>query len=66
MPIRCYGSYKFGMSEARVKPILAEIEKTVRLIANVGNSAAMERVRAELGIKFVFLKNITAQEGEYH
>ncbi|OLY79924.1 hypothetical protein AYI68_g5992 [Smittium mucronatum] len=54
------------MSEARVSPIQAEIDKAIRLVANVGKSAAMERVRAELGIKSVFLKTSTAQERAYH
>ncbi|OLY81483.1 hypothetical protein AYI68_g4408, partial [Smittium mucronatum] len=56
MPIGCYGGEPFGMSEARVKPIQSEIDKAIRLAAKVGKSAAMERVRTELGIKSVFLK----------
>ncbi|OLY80453.1 hypothetical protein AYI68_g1311, partial [Smittium mucronatum] len=35
MPIGCYGGETFGMSEARVKPIQAEIDKAIRLVANV-------------------------------
>ncbi|OLY78738.1 hypothetical protein AYI68_g7206 [Smittium mucronatum] len=66
MPIDCYGGETFGMSEARVKPIQTEIDKAIRLAANVGKSAAIERVRADLGIKSVFLKTSTALEREYH
>ncbi|OLY79203.1 hypothetical protein AYI68_g6737 [Smittium mucronatum] len=43
MPIGCYGGETFCMSEARVKPIHAEIDKAIRLVANIGKSAAMER-----------------------
>ncbi|OLY79951.1 hypothetical protein AYI68_g5962 [Smittium mucronatum] len=66
MHIGCYGVETFGMSETRVKPIQAEIEKAIRLFTNVGKSAAMERVRADLGIKSVFLKTSTARERAYH
>ncbi|OLY81134.1 hypothetical protein AYI68_g4763, partial [Smittium mucronatum] len=66
MPIGCYGGETFGMSEARVKPIQAKIDKVISMVANVGKSAAMERVKAELGIKPVFLKTINAREREYH
>ncbi|OLY77629.1 hypothetical protein AYI68_g8335, partial [Smittium mucronatum] len=66
MPIVCYGGETFGMSEARVKPIQAEIDKAIRLVVNVGKSTAMERVRAELEIKSVFLKTSTARERAYH
>ncbi|OLY84547.1 hypothetical protein AYI68_g1295, partial [Smittium mucronatum] len=65
MPIGCYGGETFGMSEARVKSVQAKIDKAIRLVANVGKSAAMERVRAELGIKSVFLKTSTARERAY-
>ncbi|OLY84315.1 hypothetical protein AYI68_g1523, partial [Smittium mucronatum] len=34
MPIGCYGGETFGMSEARVSPIQAEIDKAIRLVAN--------------------------------
>ncbi|OLY81986.1 hypothetical protein AYI68_g3902 [Smittium mucronatum] len=66
MPTGCYGGETFGMSEARVKSIQVEIEKAIRLVANVGKSAAMERVRADLGIKSVFLKTSTARERAYN
>ncbi|OLY85458.1 hypothetical protein AYI68_g363 [Smittium mucronatum] len=54
------------MSEAKVKPIQAEIYKAIRMFANVGKSAAMERFRAELGIKPVFPKTSTVRERAYH
>ncbi|OLY82881.1 hypothetical protein AYI68_g2983 [Smittium mucronatum] len=66
MPFGCYGGETFGMSEARVKPIQSEIDKAIRLATKVGKSAAMERVRTELGIKSVFLKTSTARERAYH
>ncbi|OLY78096.1 hypothetical protein AYI68_g7863, partial [Smittium mucronatum] len=47
-PIGCYRCDTFGIGEARVSPIQAEIDKAIRLVANVGKSAAMERARAEL------------------
>ncbi|OMJ09749.1 hypothetical protein AYI69_g10527 [Smittium culicis] len=66
MPIGCYGGEIFGMSEARCKPIQSEIDKAIRLVANVGKSAAMERIRDELGISSVFMRTSTARERAYH
>ncbi|OMJ13647.1 RNA-directed DNA polymerase from mobile element jockey [Smittium culicis] len=66
MPIGCYGGETFGMSEARCKPIQSEIDKAIRLVANVGISAAMERIRDELGIASVFIRISTARERAYH
>ncbi|OMJ18813.1 hypothetical protein AYI70_g5128 [Smittium culicis] len=54
MPIGCYGGETFGMSEARCKPIQSEIDKAIRMVSNVGKSAAIERIRDELGITSVF------------
>ncbi|OMJ12179.1 RNA-directed DNA polymerase from mobile element jockey [Smittium culicis] len=66
MPIRYYGGETFGMSEARCKPIQMEIDKAIRMVANVGNSAAMERIRGELDIASVFMRTIKARERAYH
>ncbi|OMJ16319.1 hypothetical protein AYI70_g6680 [Smittium culicis] len=66
MPIGCYDGETFGMSEARCKPIQSEIEKKIRMVANVGKSAAMERIRDELGIRSVFMRTSTARERAYH
>ncbi|OMJ16977.1 RNA-directed DNA polymerase from mobile element jockey, partial [Smittium culicis] len=66
MPIGCYGGETFGMSEARCKPIQSEIDKVIRMVANVGKSAAMERIRDELGITSVFMRTSTARERAYH
>ncbi|OMJ12866.1 RNA-directed DNA polymerase from mobile element jockey [Smittium culicis] len=66
MPIGCYGGETFGMSEARCKPIQSEIDKAIRMVANVGKSAAMERIRDELGITSVFMRTSTARERAYH
>ncbi|OMJ08555.1 hypothetical protein AYI69_g11025 [Smittium culicis] len=66
MPIGCYGGETFGMSEARCKPIQSEIDKAIRMVANVGKSAAMERIRDELGITSVFMRTSTARECAYH
>ncbi|OMJ19396.1 LINE-1 retrotransposable element ORF2 protein [Smittium culicis] len=66
MQIGCYGGETFGMSEARCKPIQSEIDKAIRLVANVGKSAAMERIRDELGISSVFMRTSTARERAYH
>ncbi|OMJ21154.1 LINE-1 retrotransposable element ORF2 protein [Smittium culicis] len=66
MPIGCYGGETFGMSEARCKPIQSEIDKAIRMVANVGKSAAMERIRDELGISSVFMRTSTARERAYH
>ncbi|OMJ08533.1 hypothetical protein AYI70_g11486 [Smittium culicis] len=41
MSIGCYGGETFGMSEARCKPKQSEIDKVIRLAANVGKSAAI-------------------------
>ncbi|OMJ16160.1 RNA-directed DNA polymerase from mobile element jockey, partial [Smittium culicis] len=48
LPIGCYGGEKFGMSEARCHPIQTVIDQATRLVAKVGKSAAMERIREEL------------------
>ncbi|OMJ11865.1 RNA-directed DNA polymerase from mobile element jockey, partial [Smittium culicis] len=45
LPIGCYVGEKFVMSEARCKPTQSEIDKEIRMVANVGKSAAMERIR---------------------
>ncbi|OMJ25546.1 RNA-directed DNA polymerase from mobile element jockey [Smittium culicis] len=66
MPIGCYGGETFGMSIARCKPIQSEIDKVIRMVANVGKSAAMERIRDELGISSVFMRTSTARERAYH
>ncbi|OMJ11382.1 RNA-directed DNA polymerase from mobile element jockey [Smittium culicis] len=66
IPIGCYGGEKFGMSEARCKPIQMEIDKAIRIVANVGKSAAMQRIRDELGISSVFMRTSTARERTYH
>ncbi|OMJ27286.1 hypothetical protein AYI69_g3279, partial [Smittium culicis] len=66
MPIGCYGGETFGMSEARCKPIQSEIDKAIRMVANVGKSAAMERIRDELGISSVFMRTSTARERAFH
>ncbi|OMJ18368.1 RNA-directed DNA polymerase from mobile element jockey, partial [Smittium culicis] len=66
MPVGCYGGETFGMSEARCKPIQSEIDKAIRMVANVGKSAAMERIRDELGISSVFMRTSTTRERAYH
>ncbi|OMJ18464.1 hypothetical protein AYI70_g5342, partial [Smittium culicis] len=66
MPIGCYVGETIGMSEARCKLIQLEIDKAIRLVANVGKSAAMERIRDELGIASVFMRTSTAREHAYH
>ncbi|OMJ14789.1 RNA-directed DNA polymerase from mobile element jockey [Smittium culicis] len=66
MPMGCYGGETFGMSEARCKPIHLKIDKAIRLVVNVGKSAAMERIRDELGISSVFMRTSTARERAYH
>ncbi|OMJ22532.1 hypothetical protein AYI70_g2820 [Smittium culicis] len=66
MPIRCYGGETFGMSEARCKLIQMGIDKAIRMVANVGKSAAMERIRDALGITSVFMRTSTARERAYH
>ncbi|OMJ17741.1 RNA-directed DNA polymerase from mobile element jockey [Smittium culicis] len=66
MPIGCYGGETFGMIEARCKLIQSEIDKAIRMVASVGKSAAMERIRDELGISSVFMSTSTARERAYH
>ncbi|OMJ14595.1 RNA-directed DNA polymerase from mobile element jockey, partial [Smittium culicis] len=66
MPIGCYSGETFGMSEARFKPIQSEIDNAIRMVANFGKSAAMERIRDELGITSVFMRTSTARERAYH
>ncbi|OMJ29131.1 RNA-directed DNA polymerase from mobile element jockey [Smittium culicis] len=66
MPIGFYDGETFGMSEARCKPIQSEIDKAIRMFANLGKSAAMERIRDELGITSVFMRTSTTRERAYH
>ncbi|OMJ16579.1 hypothetical protein AYI70_g6501, partial [Smittium culicis] len=66
MPIGCYGRETFTMSEARCKPIQSEIDKAIRMVANVSKSAVMKRIRDELGISSVFMRTSTARERAYH
>ncbi|OMJ07400.1 LINE-1 retrotransposable element ORF2 protein, partial [Smittium culicis] len=66
MPIGCYGRETFGMSEARCKPIQTEIDKAIQMVASVGKSAAMERIRDELGIASVFMRTSTARKRAYN
>ncbi|OMJ10580.1 hypothetical protein AYI70_g10236 [Smittium culicis] len=66
MSIRCYGGETLGMSEARCMPIQMEIDKAIRMVANVGKTAAMERIRDELCIASVFMRTSTARERAYH
>ncbi|OMJ26741.1 Transposon TX1 uncharacterized [Smittium culicis] len=66
IPIECYREETFGMSEARCKPIQSEINKVIRMVTNVGKSAAMERIWNELGITSVFMRTSTARERAYH
>ncbi|OMJ09265.1 RNA-directed DNA polymerase from mobile element jockey, partial [Smittium culicis] len=62
LPIGCYGGETFRMSEARCHPIQTVIDQATRLVAKVGKSAAMERIREELGITSVFLRTSIARE----
>ncbi|OMJ25639.1 hypothetical protein AYI70_g763, partial [Smittium culicis] len=39
-----------------------EIDKAIRMVANVGKSAAMERIIDELGITSTFMRTSTARE----
>ncbi|OMJ18723.1 hypothetical protein AYI70_g5189 [Smittium culicis] len=66
MPIGCYGGETFVMSEARCWTILMEVDRAIRMVANVGKSAAMECIRDELGISSVFMRTSTACERAYH
>ncbi|OMJ10975.1 hypothetical protein AYI69_g10035 [Smittium culicis] len=50
------------MSESRCHPIQTVIVQVTRLVAKVGKSAAMERIREELGITSVFLRTSIARE----
>ncbi|OMJ16907.1 hypothetical protein AYI70_g6299 [Smittium culicis] len=53
------------MSEARYHPIQTVIDQATRMVFKVGKSAAMERIREELGITSVFLRTSTALERTY-
>ncbi|OMJ13671.1 RNA-directed DNA polymerase from mobile element jockey, partial [Smittium culicis] len=66
IPIGCYGGDTFGMSEARCKNIQSEIDKATRMFVNFSKSAAMERIRDELGIASVFMRTSIARERAYH
>ncbi|OMJ25328.1 hypothetical protein AYI70_g969 [Smittium culicis] len=50
------------MSESRCHPIQTVIDQAMQLVAKVRKSAAMERIREELGITSVFLRTSTASE----
>ncbi|OMJ15819.1 RNA-directed DNA polymerase from mobile element jockey [Smittium culicis] len=62
LPIGCCGGETFGMSEALFHPIQTVIHQGTRLVAKVGKSAAMERIREELGITSVFLRACIVRE----
>ncbi|PVV00969.1 hypothetical protein BB560_004630, partial [Smittium megazygosporum] len=49
IPIGTYGGELFGMSEQRCKPIQRVADNALRIIANVGKSAPMHRIRQEMG-----------------
>ncbi|OMJ16809.1 Retrovirus-related Pol polyprotein from type-1 retrotransposable element R2 [Smittium culicis] len=66
MPIGCYGGETFGMSEARCEPIQSEVDKAIRLVANVRKSAAMEHIRDQMDITSVFMRTSTARERAYN
>ncbi|OMJ14846.1 RNA-directed DNA polymerase from mobile element jockey [Smittium culicis] len=61
-----YGGETFGMSESRCRAIQSEIDKAIRMVANVRKSAAMESIRDEVGITSVFMRTSTARERAYH
>ncbi|OLY85411.1 hypothetical protein AYI68_g397 [Smittium mucronatum] len=65
-PIGCYGGEKFGMSEARCKPIQSAIDRAMRLVEKVGKNEPLERLREELGINSVFIRTSTARERAYY
>ncbi|PVU98320.1 hypothetical protein BB560_005690 [Smittium megazygosporum] len=50
IPIGTYGGELFGMSEQRCKPIQRVADNALRIIANVGKSAPMHRIRQEMGV----------------
>ncbi|OMJ24308.1 hypothetical protein AYI70_g1674 [Smittium culicis] len=58
-----YAAYSFLK---RCKSIQSEFDKAIRMVSNVGKSAAMERNRDELGIASVFMRSSTARERAYH
>ncbi|OMJ26241.1 hypothetical protein AYI70_g325 [Smittium culicis] len=66
-----YAAYSFlrrsdVLTALKIKFINSEIDKAIRMVANVGKSEAMERIRDELDITSVFMRTSTARERAYH
>ncbi|PVU88374.1 hypothetical protein BB560_006376 [Smittium megazygosporum] len=65
IPIGTYGGELFGMSEQRCKPIQRVADNALRVIANVGKSAPMHRIRQEMGVTSINTRASDLRERAY-
>ncbi|PVU90092.1 hypothetical protein BB560_006241, partial [Smittium megazygosporum] len=65
IPIGTYGGELFGMSEQRCKPIQRVADNALRIIANVGKSAPMHRIRQEMGVTSINTRASDVRERAY-
>ncbi|PVV01414.1 hypothetical protein BB560_004167, partial [Smittium megazygosporum] len=65
IPIGTYGGKLFGMSEQRCKPIQRVADNALRIIANVGKSAPMHRIRQEMGVTSINTRASDLRERAY-
>ncbi|PVV01476.1 hypothetical protein BB560_004104, partial [Smittium megazygosporum] len=65
IPIGTYGGELFGMSEQRCKPIQRVADNALHIIANVGKSAPMHRIRQEMGVTSINTRASDLRERAY-
>ncbi|OMJ19812.1 RNA-directed DNA polymerase from mobile element jockey [Smittium culicis] len=62
IPIHCYGCEIFGMSVVRCGTLQKVADDATRLVAGVGRSTALSRLRSELKIEDIFTRASVARE----
>ncbi|OMJ24705.1 RNA-directed DNA polymerase from mobile element jockey, partial [Smittium culicis] len=62
IPILCYGGEIFGMSALRCGTLQKVADDAVRLVAGVGRSTALQRLRNELKIEDIFTRVSVARD----
>ncbi|OMJ22903.1 putative RNA-directed DNA polymerase from transposon BS [Smittium culicis] len=62
IPILCYGCEIFGMSAVRCSTLQKVADDATRLVAGVGRSTALSRLRSEMKIDDIFTRASVARE----
>ncbi|OMJ12119.1 hypothetical protein AYI70_g9304 [Smittium culicis] len=62
IPILCYAGEIFGMSALRCGTLQKVADDAARLVARVGSSTALQRLRNELKIEEIFTRVSVARE----